>query len=94
MSVIDVLAGVWLYLCIRRIHEPLKGLLMDKGGRSYRFNLRVTPDWMTRVRAAAEQRGISMADFVIMVVNERLGVVSDAGQGEGASARGRKRKEK
>ena len=52
---------------------------MDKGGRSYRFNLRVSPDWMDRVRAAAEQRGISMADFVIMVVNERLGFVADAG---------------
>jgi hypothetical protein len=47
---------------------------MDKGGRSYRFNLRVAPDWMSRVRAAAEQRGISMADFVILVVNERLNI--------------------
>ncbi len=45
---------------------------MDKGGRSYRFNLRVPQDWMERVRAAAGRRGISMADFVIMVVNERL----------------------
>jgi len=45
---------------------------MDKGGRTYRFNLRVTPDWMDRVRTASEVRGISMADFVIMTVNERL----------------------
>jgi hypothetical protein len=59
------------------IHKRKGGRAMDKGGRSYRFNLRVSPDWMARVRSAAEQRGISMADFVIMVVNERLGVVEE-----------------
>jgi hypothetical protein len=42
------------------------------GARSYRFNLRVPPDWMDRVRAAAGRRGISMADYVVMVVYERL----------------------
>jgi hypothetical protein len=68
---------------------------MDKGGRSYRFNLRVAPDWLARVRAAAAERGISMADFVILTMNERLGVVSSAGQGEAAPAKKkRKRKEK
>ena len=64
---------------------------MENGGRSYRFNLRVTPYWMDRVRAAAEKRGISMADFVIMTVSERLD--ADAGQGEPAPAKKtRKRK--
>jgi len=58
---------------------------MEKGGRSYRFNLRVTPYWMNRVRDAAERRGISMADFVIMTVSERLN--ADAGQGEPAPAK-------
>jgi hypothetical protein len=68
---------------------------MGKGGRSYRFNLRVAPDWLARVRTAAEERGISMADFVIMVLNERLGVVSSAGQVEAAPVKKtRKRKEK
>jgi hypothetical protein len=47
---------------------------MDKGGRSYRFNMRVTPEWVDRVRAEAGKLGISMADFVVMVVNERLAV--------------------
>ena len=60
------------YNCVSDGFKPRMGKIMDKGGRSYRFNLRVTPDWMDRVRAAAEARGISMADFVIMVVNERL----------------------
>ena len=31
-----------------------------------------SPDWMARVRGTAEHRGISMADFIIMAVNERL----------------------
>jgi len=44
-----------------------------------------TPYWMNRVRAAAERRGISMADFVIMTVSERLD--ADAGQGEPAPAK-------
>ena len=63
---------------------------MDKGGRSYRFNLRVTPDWIDRVRAAAEARGISMADFVIMVVNERLN--PDAAPAPKAKPKRKKRK--
>jgi predicted HicB family RNase H-like nuclease len=45
---------------------------MNKGGRSYRFNMRVSPAWMERVRAEAERLGISMADWVIMTVNEKL----------------------
>jgi hypothetical protein len=46
---------------------------------------------MDRVRAAAERRGISMADFVIMTVSERLD--ADASQGEPAPAKKtRKRK--
>jgi HicB family len=65
---------------------------MGKGGRSYRFNLRVSPDWMTRVRAAAEQLGISMADFIIMVVNERLGAAPQPTRGR--SVKGKKHKEK
>ncbi len=65
---------------------------MGKGGRSYRFNLRVAPDWMARVRQAAEQRGISMADFVIMVINERLGTVEEplTQQKTAAKRRGKK----
>ena len=31
-----------------------------------------SPDWMARVRGAAEHRGINIADFIIMAVNERL----------------------
>jgi hypothetical protein len=73
-------------------------LAMDKGGRSYRFNLRVSPDWMARVREAAERLGISMADFVIMTVNERLGSMpqtegQSAGTKRTASGKGKKRKD-
>lgn len=50
-----------------------------KDGRSERLYLRVAPDWLARVRAAAEQRGITMSDFVILTMNERLGVVQEAG---------------
>ena len=80
--------------------QKRKGMTMDKGGRSYRFNLRVSPDWMGRVRAAAEHLGISMADFVIMVVNERLSTMPQAqadtppaGSTRKASGKGKRRKE-
>ncbi len=51
---------------------------MDKGGRSTRFNMRVPPRWMALVRAEAQRLGISMADCVILAVNERFQDVSPA----------------
>jgi hypothetical protein len=74
------------------VSSPVRELPMGKGGRSYRFNLRVLPEWMDRVRAAAGQRGISMADFVIMTVNERLGTVIDASEAEAAPKKGKGKK--
>jgi hypothetical protein len=65
---------------------------MDKGGRSYRFNMRADPEWVDRVRAEAKKLGISMADFVVMVVNERLGVRAEP-EPPAAGPRRRKRKE-
>jgi predicted HicB family RNase H-like nuclease len=55
---------------------------MKKAVRTFRFNMRVPPAWRDRVKAAAERLGISMADFVIMVVNERLAAEAAKGKGD------------
>jgi hypothetical protein len=44
----------------------------EKDGRTYRFNLRVTPAWRARVGAEADRLGVSMADFLIALVNDHL----------------------
>jgi len=61
---------------------------VDKGGRSCRSNMRVKPAWVEGVRAEADRLGISMADFVIVVVNEKL----RPGNSSGSRAAARPRK--
>src|SRR5262249_21214879 len=41
-------------------------------GKTYRWNMRVEPTWMERVRSQAERLGINPTDYVTMAVNERL----------------------
>jgi hypothetical protein len=48
------------------------GKQKEKVGRTYRFNLRATVAWRQRVGAEAERLGISMADFIIALVNSHL----------------------
>jgi predicted HicB family RNase H-like nuclease len=52
--------------------------MKEKEGRTIRFSLRVPPTWHAAVKVEARRLGISMADLVIMVLNERLGA---AGKG-------------
>jgi hypothetical protein len=45
---------------------------MSQEGKSYRWNMRVEPGWMERVKAQADRLGITAAGYVTMAVNERL----------------------
>jgi hypothetical protein len=41
-------------------------------GRTYRWNMRVSPTWMERVRAQAQRLGLTAGAYVTMAVVERL----------------------
>jgi hypothetical protein len=41
-------------------------------GKSYRWNMRVQPDWMEQVRFEAGRLGLTPTDYVTMAVKERL----------------------
>jgi hypothetical protein len=40
--------------------------------RTYKWNMRVTPEWVERVRAQAERLGLTAGAYVTMAVVERL----------------------
>jgi hypothetical protein len=41
-------------------------------GKSYRWNMRVRPELIERVRVQAERLGLTPTDYVTMAINERL----------------------